>query len=144
MPDDTQKDFRDQLFKGLKELAETAFPKTCANCGRAYPTAEQFLLETEPVRATHTGLKEAIGEDGLSCVEVFRNCACGSTLMDIFGNRRDLSDASAERRNRFDALMELLVLNGLEPDTARNELLKLMRGEHSAAIAELHPPQKHT
>ena len=49
---------------------------------------------------------------------------------------------NAGKSNLFDALMEFLVLHGLDPDTARNELLKVMRGEHSAALSRLHPPQK--
>jgi hypothetical protein len=142
MPDDSQKEFRDQLFSGLKSLAESSFPKTCAGCGRTYQTPEEFLLETAQVRATHAGLKETVEDDGLRCVEVFRNCPCGSTLMDLFSNRRDPSEESTEHRNRFEALIEFLMLNGLDHDTARTELLKVTRGENSTALATLHSSKK--
>jgi hypothetical protein len=144
MPDDSQKEFHDQLFRGLRALTESSFPKTCANCGRVFRTVEQFLLETVQVRATHTGLKEALEEDGSRSVEVYRNCPCGSTLMDVFGNRREGTDSSAEQRKRFDALLELLSLNGLERETARHELLKEMRGGHSDILAKLRPVRNHT
>jgi hypothetical protein len=142
MSDDFQKEFHDQLFDGLKSLAESSFPKTCASCGRTYRTPEEFLLETAQVRTTHAGLKEIVEADGLRCVEVFRNCSCGSTLMDLFSNRRDSSEECTEHRNRFDALIEFLMLNGLDHDTARAELLKVMHGDNSAALARHHPLQK--
>jgi hypothetical protein len=56
-----------------------------------YEDAAEFLAATRQVRPDHTGLKEGIDEDGAAIVEVFRNCACGSTLLETFSDRRDQS-----------------------------------------------------
>ncbi|MCK9987662.1 MAG: hypothetical protein AzoDbin1_04134, partial [Azoarcus sp.] len=42
--------------------------------------------------------------DGQVIVELFRNCVCGSTLMDCFRDRRDTSEAGLRRRARFGEL----------------------------------------
>lgn len=93
--------FHSELFKGLKELSESAFPKKCANCGRLFESAEQFLLETQDINTSTTGLKQADDDDGSQILEVFRNCPCGSTLMEFFNDRRDLSDQGTKRRKKF-------------------------------------------
>ncbi|MCW9023820.1 MAG: oxidoreductase [Gammaproteobacteria bacterium] len=133
--------FYDELFSGLRALAESAFPKKCANCGRTFETAEQFLLETQNINETRTGLKASSDDDGSTIVEVFRNCPCGSTLMDFFSDRRDLSPAGLERRKKFGQLVDFLVNNGVEPATARNELLKVVHGEQSELLAKYKPPK---
>lgn len=140
MTDDNQ--FYNELFKGLKALAETSFPKKCANCGRIFETADQFLLETQDINLSVSGLKQSEDEDGTKLVEVFRNCPCGSTLMDVFGDRRDLSEAGITRRKRFDELLSFLVENDLEPEIARLELIKVMRGEKSEVLSKIRPPTK--
>jgi hypothetical protein len=136
----SQQAFHEELFRGLNALEETSFPRKCGTCGRVYATAEQFLLETQNVSGGKTGLKESMDDDGSHIVEVFRNCVCGSTLMDVFGNRRDTSEAGLRYRKRFDELIAFLAANGLEPDTARTELLKVMRGGHSE-MAQYQLPQ---
>ena len=52
----------DDFFKDLKALAESAFPKSCANCGRVYETAEQFMVETENINPDRTGLKSSVND----------------------------------------------------------------------------------
>lgn len=132
--------FYDELFRGLKALAESSFPKKCANCGRVFETAEQFLSETQDMGGAHTGLKEAMDDDGSRIVEVFRNCSCGSTLLDFFGDRRDLSDTGVQRRKKFEELLRFLVSNGLDPTLARAELIKVLRGEKSEVLSNIRPP----
>jgi hypothetical protein len=139
MTDDRQ--FHADLFAGLKALAESSFPKRCGNCGRQFESAEQFLRETRGISASATGLKESADEDGGSILEVFRNCSCGSTLMDFFSDRRDLSPAGINRRQRFEELLAFLEVNGLDRQLARLELLKVMRGEKSQVLASIRPPQ---
>lgn len=128
------------FFDGLRALAEASFPKRCASCGRVYETAEQFLAETAPLRPDRSGLRAGEDDDGRTIVEAFRNCVCGSTLMDVFSDRRDLSPAGARRRERFGALVEYLAARGIDRVAARAELLKVMRGEHSELLAQLRPP----
>ncbi|MBI5331532.1 MAG: oxidoreductase [Betaproteobacteria bacterium] len=135
-----QQSFLDELFRGLKALEDTTFPRKCATCGRTYADAEQFFRETQGVSGGRTGLKESRDDDGQYIVEVFRNCVCGSTLMDVFGNRRDASEVGLSRRKRFDELIAFLVANGLEARVARVELLVVMRGGRSEILARYQPP----
>ncbi len=133
--------FQDQLFAGLKALAETAFPKQCANCGRLFETVDQFLKETEDIRPTVTGLKEATEEDGSKIVEVFRNCTCGSTLMEFCGDRRDFSEAGLKRRERFEELLTFLESHDIDKSIARVELIKVMNGGKSDILSKITPPE---
>lgn len=96
----------DQLiFDGLKALLEAAFPKHCRNCGRSFATAGEFLLHTKNVRADISGLKQSFDEQNMVIVEAYRNCPCGSTLMDLFSDRRDSFDAGEHRRKLFNKLL---------------------------------------
>lgn len=128
------------LFEGLTELAASAFPKRCASCGRVYETAAEYLLSTRPISERRSGLKQSMDDDGSVIVEAFRNCECGSTLMDVFNNRRDLSEAGARRRARFAELLDYLVAQSLDREVARAELLKVLRGEGSEILRKFKPP----
>ncbi|MBL7048254.1 MAG: oxidoreductase [Nitrospira sp.] len=134
--------FEAELFQGLKELAESAFPKKCSTCGRTFDTAAQFLFETQSISESSAGLKESSDDDGATVVEVFRNCPCGSTLLDFFTDRRDVSEAGLKRRKRFGELLLFLMEHGVEHDTARTELLKVLRGGTSEVLAKIRPPAR--
>ena len=123
-----------ELFSGLTELAATSFPKKCATCGKVYQNAEEFLEATEAVRQDTSGLKQSYDDDDSVIVELYRNCVCGSTMMDFFQNRRDDSDKGLVRRKKFAELMDKLVNAGIEKDVAREELLKVVRGHKSDLI----------
>ncbi len=129
-----------ELLAGLKALAASAFPKRCANCGRVYPDEAAYLNETLPVSAATSGLKSSEDDDGSTIVELFRNCACGSTLLDFFNDRRDDTEAGERRRARFGELLTYLTDRGLAPAEARNELRKVMRGEPSEVLQRFRPP----
>jgi len=122
------------LYAGLQELAAGAFPKRCTLCGRSYRNVEDYVAQTGRVGSGRSGLKQTFDDDGQVIVELFRNCVCGSTLMDCFNDRRDISAAGAKRRARFGELVESLVVRGLEREHARSELLKILRGEKSAVL----------
>lgn len=128
------KQSQDELFASLHALAASTFPKRCPNCGRVYASADEFFAATRPLRADHTGLKESLDDAGQPIVELFRNCACGSTLLESFRNRRDLSAAGLKRRARFDELLGKLKAAGVDADTAHAELLKMMRGQANSLI----------
>lgn len=125
------------FYAGLRELAESAFPKKCRNCGRIYQTAAEFVAATQPLAPDKSGLKQSLDDDGRAIVELFRNCVCGSTLMDCFNDRRDLSEAGLRRRQRFGELLEYLHGQGLPRLTARDELLKVTRGQPSELLRDL-------
>jgi len=130
----------DDIYQGLKSLAETAFPKRCRNCGRLYHDAAAFIAETKLLNTSKSGLKSTVDDDGSMAVELYRNCPCGSTLMDVFNNRRDISENGIKRRNNFDKIMSMIQKQySVNEDTARAELLKIMSGEASNIIKNILP-----
>lgn len=125
-----------ELFSGLQELSAGAFPKICPNCGRTYENLAQFLELTVPIGG-RSGLKAALDDDDKPVVELFRNCVCGSTLMDFCRSRRDESADGQRRRDAFSRMLDVLVRRGIGRDVAHEELLHLTRGERSAIIDNL-------
>lgn len=125
------------LFSGLKALVDSSFPKRCSCCGRVYASADEFFRETQKIRPDSRDLKPATEDDGTRILEVFRNCVCGSTLMEFFGDRRDASPAGEERRKRFGVLMDQLVGRGVDRVVAKQELLKVVHGQRSEIIDAL-------
>jgi len=121
-------------FKGLTALVETSFPRKCSCCGKVYPTAKQFLTETHQMPNGRSSLKSAQKEDGTPIVEVFRNCVCGSTLMDEFNCRRDESSQGMKRRAQFDELLTQLQNENIPVDKAHEEILKVFYGKHSEIL----------
>ena len=121
-------------FNGLSVIIESAFPKKCALCGKTYLTAEQFLIETHNMPNGRSSLKEALEDDGTSIVEVFRNCACGSTLMEEFNSRRVNSKLGQETRAEFDRLLNMLKKQNIPIEIARTELVKLFKGKKSESL----------
>ncbi|WAR44429.1 hypothetical protein [Methylomonas rapida] len=118
-------------FEGLKALFVSTFPKTCHSCGFVYETAEQFFAETRGMASGRSSLKAATEEDGVVIVEVFRNCRCGSTLMDEFGSRRDHSEKGQRQRQAFDRMHALLRERSIPEAEIRSEIVKFLRGEPS-------------
>ena len=129
------------LFAGLQALAKSAFPKKCQSCARLFESAEQFIRETQAIRQNVSGLKQSIDDDDKAIVEVYRNCPCGSTLMDFFSDRRDLSDVGLKRREKFGQLLDHLIAQGWEREVGRLELIKVLRGEKSELLSQLRPPK---
>jgi hypothetical protein len=131
-----QHHFAADIYNGLQALADRNFPRKCVSCGRVYATVEEFLSQTKGL-AHSSGLKSATMES-TTVIELYRNCPCGSTLLELFGDRRDSSEAGAERRERFGRLLEMLGLQfGLNREEARMELLKILRGQRSPLLEHL-------
>lgn len=122
-----------ELYKGLQALTDLSFPKICNTCGKRYETVEEFIEQTEAIRQS-SGLKEDLDDDDRVIVGLFRNCTCGSTLMDEFNNRRNLTKSGIARREKFGELLDKLTEKGVPADVARSELLKVMRGEGSELL----------
>jgi hypothetical protein len=122
------------IFKGLKALSESSFPKKCGNCGRMFETCEQYLKETEKVGKS--GMKESIDDEDKPILEVYRNCICGSTLMDFFSDRRDLSEKGIRRRELFQKILDFLAQQGIPTHVGREELLKFMKSGESELLAK--------
>ncbi|UZE97400.1 hypothetical protein [Alkalimarinus alittae] len=130
-----------ELFDGLTALAASAFPKKCACCGRSYQTAEAFIKATEKIPTATSSMKSSVEDDGSTVVEVFRNCPCGSTLMDEFNDRRDMSDKGNKRRQHFNRMMDYLEEKGIPKDVSRVELIKVLHGEKSKILSTIPPPK---
>lgn len=124
------------IFKGLKALSESSFPKRCGNCKRIFETTEQYLKETENLPGS-AGVKASYDDDDKSILEVYRNCVCGSTLMDFFSDRRDLSEKGLKRREIFQKVLDHLEKQGVQPQVGRDELLKFMRSGESELLEKL-------
>ncbi len=124
------------LFDGLKSLSESAFPKFCSCCGCRFNSAQEFLKETDKL-PKGSGLKASKDEDDHSVVELYRNCVCGSTLMDFFTDRRDTGERGFKRREKFGKLITLLGKRNLDTTSAPQELLKLLRGQRSEQLEAL-------
>jgi hypothetical protein len=118
----------DQLFfEGLQALAASAFPKHCRNCGRVFGSAGDFLQQTKAVSSARSGLKQSFDDDNVAIVEAYRNCPCGSTLMDFFSDRRDISQPGDKHRQLFERLLPHLQEKGMDRKAARDYLLGLLR-----------------
>lgn len=131
-----------EWYDGLRPRGESSYPKTCGNCGRVYETPDDFFTGTDNSKPEDTGLRASKDEGGGVIVEAFRNCVCGSTLMENFSNRRNMSLAGSERRERFDQMLNYLVEIGLNAETAYTELLKVVRGGKSNLLAKIKPPEQ--
>lgn len=125
-----------ELFEGLQALSDAAFPKKCSNCGKVYQSPAEFLTRSRPIQGK-SGLKESFDEGDSTIVEVFRNCECGSTLLDFFENRRDTSEQGNRRREVFGKMLVLLQDKGLSVEEARQELKAVMNGRASERLAQL-------
>lgn len=125
------------IFKGLEELGESAFPKTCSSCGKIYATFQEYLDETQSINTSKSGLKQGYDDNDAAIIELYRNCVCGSTLMNFFQDRRDNSEHGNLRRERFEKLLCYLVEQGIPHQTARIECLKVLYGEESQIINQL-------
>lgn len=130
-----------EWYRGLRPRGESAFPKECPNCGRIYDTPDDFFSETGNIKLDETGLRAYTDEVDGVVIEAFRNCVCGSTLMDNFSDRRDMSPAGRERRDKFEQMLNYLVGIGLNADTAYAELRKVTRGGESKILAKIKPPE---
>ena len=112
--------------KEFSPLQVEAFPKKCQSCGKVYADEQQFLVETTSVAHAPSDIRSVRddAEDSNIYLEVFRNCACGSTLMELFHSRRDLCEEGLTRRQLFDSMLTILLEAGHDRQEARAILLR--------------------
>lgn len=115
--------------KEFTPLLDELFPKQCHSCAKVYADELQFLSETTPVQHSPTSIRAVAQDDGSSdlYLEVFRNCSCGSTLMEFFHSRRDLSEEGITRRQLFDSMLKILQESGQPRLQAREALLQHLK-----------------
>ena len=122
-----------EFYEGLKIIAEHGFPKYCVSCKAVYSSLEDFINKTK-AEGEASGLKQGDMENVGPVVELFRSCPCGDSLMEVFRNRRDMSEKGLKRRQKFSELLTMLMDNGMERDEARRELMLVVRGEESKLV----------
>jgi DNA-directed RNA polymerase subunit N (RpoN/RPB10) len=115
--------------KEFTPLQVESFPKKCSSCGRLYQDEMEFLAHTTPVSHAPSSIRAVAQEDGSNdlYLEVFRNCACGSTLMEFFHSRRDLSEEGITRRQLFESMLKILQDAGQSRQQARAALLSRLK-----------------
>jgi hypothetical protein len=114
------------LFRGLRAIWDTEFPKTCPKCHRVYGSFEEYLVDTFPLEHS-SGLMGYSIHNPEQQVGLFRNCECGTTIMAFCHDRRDISEAGNRRRELFGELMNRLVEHGATEEEARRRLLVELR-----------------
>jgi len=115
--------------KNPSPLNARAFPKTCVTCNAVYLNEIDFFQRTTPISNTATDIKVIKDDeenDADIFLEVFRNCACGSTLMELFHCRRDLSENGIRKRIIFETLLDGLVKIGHDRMAARTMILEFI------------------
>ena len=125
-----------EFYDGLELFEQNTFPKKCSVCGKIYKTVDEFIEYTKEI-GQNSGLTEIKTQGFRAHVALFRNCACGSTLMANCSDRRGTSEQSKLRRKAFDSLLGSLIHVGVEKNTARKELRKFLRGEDSTVLEKL-------
>lgn len=132
----TEKKNIQELFTGLNALMESCFPKICPTCGKVFPSMESFIEATEDLRG-HSGLMESIDDDENPIVELYRNCPCGSTLMNFCYDRRDTSERGQERRDAFDRVLQTLMDSGIDREKGIKELRSLISTGKSTLLKDI-------
>jgi len=120
----------------LRPLSAGSFPKRCRTCGAVFQSAAVFIDHTS---ALSGGTIKVIDDDEGRFLELYRNCSCGSTLMDFFADRRDYSPAGDRRRQQFVTLLQRLEGQGFSAQQSRAELLNYLRGEPCPLLDRLLP-----
>lgn len=124
------------IFDDLVALEKSSFPKKCETCGAIYDSTEEFTAKTENLNGK-SGLKSSEGDEGETILELFRNCVCGSTLLDFFADRRDMSPQGEKRRKAFDTVISHLVERDIDEDLAKTELKYYLKHKKSPLLEEL-------
>jgi hypothetical protein len=125
----------DEVVVALRALVNRSFPKKCS-CGRVYQNLEEFLAQTRSLNP-ETGLFQQAELSDKSIMNLLRHCACGSTLLAVFNERRDVSDKGVEIRELFDRVLQYLVDTGLVKEEARRLLLDLLHGRNAHLLQQL-------
>ena len=130
-----EKQWLSELYNGLQTLEELSFPKKCSKCGKVYVSLSELVCQTAKLMR-QSGLIVADDEDSKPVVGLYRNCTCGTTLLVLCKNRRDVSPRGLRRRETFGELLKMFNAAGVEAAAARQEMQKMMRGEESELLRQ--------
>ena len=112
-----------QVEQKLTAIYREKFPKTCNTCERVFATREEYLEATNPTE------KHGIRwDDFIDKVQEYRNCTCGSTLVIMVPDRRDMSPFGIERRRLFSEFVGKIVqLPGQEQVVVEGQVRVIFR-----------------
>lgn len=113
------------FLAGFNDFWNTEFPKTCLKCGTTYGNFSELVSKTSPADNA-SGLMAYEDDDHETSVGIFRNCACGSTLMIKGHDRRDTSEAGEKRRKIFGDMLDKLIAAKVPREVARKRLLRML------------------
>lgn len=111
------------VYTGLQTLTDASFPKTCTNCGQVFQNLDEFISATQSLERYDSGLKQSSDVESDPVLELLRNCSCGAMMIELFNNRRDMSEAGEQRRKEFDKSLARLIKAGIDKEKARAKLL---------------------
>jgi hypothetical protein len=107
----------------LKTLYNEKFPKKCNSCGAVFETRESYLEATKPLSDRNVRFDKFVDK-----VQEYRNCTCGSTLMIMMPDRRDMTEFGIERRAIFDQLVALIVeMKKMDQEDAKKIVRKIFK-----------------
>jgi len=116
-----------EIDRDLDRLYSGKFPKQCNTCGRVYATHAEYIEMTRTLRSAGT-----LYDDEEREVQEYRDCACGSSLLVLVGDRRDESPFGQARRRMFDSWLGRLAQR---TGRASDDLAPLLRQVFRAALA---------
>lgn len=106
----------------LKKLYKSKFPKKCNTCKRVYESREDYIAATAEIGQAKSLVYDRFG------LQEYRNCVCGSTLMILTDDRRDVSEFGIARRQLFDGCLEkLLALSNKSEEELKEQLRKVFQ-----------------
>jgi hypothetical protein len=117
-----------RTFEDLKSKFYNEFPKTCASCDRVYDTLDDFINRTRPI-AQGSGVLDAINHPQRKIFDLWRDCICGSTMMMVCDERRDLSEKGIKIRESIGGILNDLMARGLNYEEAKSKILSLIYGK---------------
>lgn len=113
----------EQVEQKLSVLYRDKFPKTCRTCGKVFHTREDYVL------AANSADKHVVQFNAqINKVQEYRNCVCGSTLMIMVPDRRDMSEFGIERRRLFVQFVDKVVeISGEERSLIEQRIREIFR-----------------
>lgn len=125
--------YKNQLFKNLKPIDDSSFPKACDQCDTHFKNEKDFILNTIAYHKD-SGLSEGIDEEGAQFIKLIRVCRCEQPILDYFKDRRASSTKAQSRRLAFQKLLDQITKKKTPHHKARALVLDFMKNKKSMAL----------
>lgn len=125
-----------QLYKNLRALEDSAYPKECEKCGLVYDNERDYIDKTIAFHKAPS-FTESVDKNGKTFLKLIRQCHCGAPILDHFGDRRDMSEKGELRRQAFEKVIQSMLEHGLSRKEARKELLNHLNHQKSPLLEKL-------